>query len=113
MTTLAPEPPASPPSVVVDKSSTNVLLAKKIALAGGIGFLAVFIPGVLSVLDEIEGGSGHPFETTFWFSLLAAAVAAAIRGILAVLPWNLVPTDALHGFGNKPTQVVVEPPAKS
>ena len=92
----------------IDTSSANWLLAKKTAVAGAIAFLAVFIPGVLSVLDEIEGGSGHPFETTFWFSLLAGAIGAALRAIVAVLPWNLLPTDAFHGFGkDKPDEVVV------
>ena len=106
MSTPAPTPPAL---TTVDQTTRRKLLAKKVGFAGAIAFLAVFIPGVLSILDEIEGGSGHPFQTTFWFSLLAGAVGAGIRAIVAVLPWNLMPTDALHGFGqDKPTEVKVE-----
>ena len=90
-------------------TSANKLLLKKMAVAGVIAFLSVFIPAVLTALDEIEGGGGHSFSTEFWFSLLAGAVGAALRGALAYLPWNFTPTDALHGFAkDKPTEVVVE-----
>ena len=90
-------------------TSANKLLLKKMAVTGAIGFLSVFLPAVLTALDEIEGGAGHAFSTEFWFSLLAGAVAAGLRGVIALSPWNLLPTDVLHGFSkDKPTEVLVE-----
>ena len=115
MSTTAPVPtPAPSPSTVVDQSARWKLLAKKCAMAGGVSFLAVFIPAVLTALDEIEGGEGHSFSTEFWFSLLAGAVGAAVRAIIAVLPWNFVATDALHSIGgSRASEVKIEPPAKT
>jgi hypothetical protein len=90
-------------------TSANKLLLKKMAVTGLIGFLSVFLPAVLKGLDEIEGGAAHHFSTEFWFSLLAGAVAAGLRAVLALSPWNLLPTDVLHGFRkDKPTEILVE-----
>ena len=88
-------------------TSANKLLLKKAAITGVIAFLAVFIPAVLTVLDEIEGGAAHDFSTGFWFSLLAGAIAAALRAILALSPLNLVPTDALNSIGGSSKDEVV------
>ena len=90
-------------------TTANKLLLRKMALAGAVSFLAVFIPALLTALDEIEGGEGHSFSTKFWFSLLAGAVGAGLRGALALLPWNFTPTDSLHSLGeSKTTEVVVD-----
>jgi hypothetical protein len=89
-------------------TSANKLLLKKVGVTAAIGFLAVFLPGVLTALDSIEGGDAHSFGTTFWFSLLAGAIAGALRAVLALSPVNLFATDALHSVGQEhPDEIVV------
>ena len=90
-------------------TTANKLLLRKMAVAGVVSFLSVFIPSMLTALDEIEGGGEHSFSTKFWISLLAGAVGAGLRGALAFLPWNLTPTDALHSVGGSSvTEVTVD-----
>lgn len=67
------------------------LLIRKMLVAFAVTFGGALIPAVLDWLN-------HPQATSrnFWFALLAGALAAGLRAVLALSPINLVPSDAQH-----------------
>lgn len=77
----------------------NNLLLRKMVVAFLVAFGGVFIPAVLNVLDDIHNGISANWGTAFWLSLVAGAVSAGLRAVLAFSPLNLVPSDAQHTLG--------------
>jgi hypothetical protein len=65
------------------------------AIAFGAGFVGVFVPALLQILDSLTAGDEVGWSRTLLISLIAGAFAAGIRGALAVSPINLSPTDKL------------------
>lgn len=72
----------------VEKTKLELLLEKVLEYFA-LGFAAVFIPGVLNLLDDVHNGVGNSWHTSFWLALLAGGVAAGIRAVLNVLPFSL------------------------
>lgn len=89
----------------------NNLLLKKLALAFVLGFMPVFLGGLTTLFDQIANHTSGSINSTFLLSLLAGlisgAIAAGIRGVLAVFTDSFDPTDKLHGVGTTPDSVVV------
>ena len=77
-------------------TTANKLLLRKMAVAGVISFLAVFIPAMLTALDEIEGGGEHSFSTKFWI------LAAGGRGRSRPARRSGVPAVEPHAHGRAP-----------
>lgn len=86
----------------------NSLFFKKILLAFVLGFLPVFILGLIDALDNFAKG-GDIDLGLLWTTLLSLASGAVAVGLRAALAYftNFMPSDALHGPGNKPTSMTV------
>lgn len=67
------------------------LFARKLLIAFIVGFVAALADGLTSWSQ-----SGQPFSTSLIEALIVGALATAARGLLALLPINIVPSDAMH-----------------
>ena len=76
----------------------NALLLRKMLVAFAVAFGGVFIPAVLNILDDVHNGINNNWDTAFWISLVAGAVAAGLRALLALSPVNVIPSDAQHSL---------------
>lgn len=86
-----------------------MLLYKKMLVT----FLAVFFPVVLlALVDALDAiAKGDPDYNNIGRAFLLAGVvagcAAGGRAVIAVLPWNIVPSDALHTPGKHDARAAV------
>jgi hypothetical protein len=96
-------------------TSKNKLLLRKMGVAFIVGFLGVFLPAALQVLDALQSGTEQPDNwNVFWISLISGAVAAGVRAVLALSPISLTQTDKLNSLKNPAQSVTIEtaaPPA--
>lgn len=67
------------------------LFARKLLIAFIVGFVAALADGLTSWSQ-----SGQPFSTSLIEAMIVGALATAARGLLALLPINIVPSDAMH-----------------
>lgn len=97
--------------------SAAKLLVQKLVVAFVIGFAPVFLAGITTALssltDQLSTGGDIDFSflNVLFASLVAGAVTAASRAVLALMPGvNLVASDKLHslGKGDKPVAVKAE-----
>lgn len=77
-----------------------MLVLRKIGLAFVVGFAAVFLPGLIGIIDGLEGAVAGEVDWTLQLNLLASlvlgAAAAGIRALLMYLT-AFVPSDAQQG----------------
>jgi hypothetical protein len=73
------------------------LLLKKLLVAFVIGFVPVFLMGIVNILESIAAGNGE-FDVfaAALAGLVSGAAAAGLRLLLAEFT-NFLPTDRLHG----------------
>jgi hypothetical protein len=71
------------------------LLARKVAIAAGIGFALVLVARGGTIADAVEAGDWD-LVGELGYALLLAGAAGALRAIVA-LTTAFVPTDALNG----------------
>ena len=83
------------------------LMTRKLVVAFMVGFVPVFLTGLLGLLQSIaEGTPDWSVTTSLLIALIAGAGAAGLRAAIAVFT-DFIPSDRLHGFGNRPTSVTV------
>lgn len=71
---------------------SNEFLAKKCVVA----FLVGFLGSVVTLLEGLSKAPSFNFDRAAVISLIAGALAAGFRAVLALSPVNLVPSDAQH-----------------
>lgn len=76
-------------------------LVRKMAVAALMGFGGVLLPAVLGFLDDVHNGTPASFSGAFWLSVVAGGASAALRGIFALSPINLMPSDKAHSLIKK------------
>jgi hypothetical protein len=84
------------------------LLGRKVGIAFLVGFLGVFIPAILQVFDALQKGEEPTLTNAFLISLISGAIAAGVRGVLAISPLNLGVTDGLTSLKNPQEETIVE-----
>lgn len=86
------------------KAQLNKLLARKLVVAFVVGFVASFA-------DQITGlaQSQQPLTTSLLEGAAVGALAAAVRGLLAFSPVNIVPSDAATSLTRPRTAVPKHP----
>ena len=89
-------------------TTKNGLLFRKLVVAFGAGFLGVFLPAILHILDSVAKNVDVDFSGAFWISLISGAVAAGIRAIFALIPGiNIESTDQITSIGSNVDTVTV------
>jgi hypothetical protein len=90
-------------------TTKNKLLLRKMGIAFIVGFLGIFIPAALQVLDALQSGTEQPHNwNVFFISLITGAVAAGVRAALALSPINLGSTDKINSLTGKTKADAVE-----
>ena len=77
--------------LAIIKARLKSLFARKLLIAFIVGFLAALADGITSWSQ-----SPQPLTVSLVEALVVGALATAARGLLALLPINIVPSDALH-----------------
>lgn len=78
-------------------NTVNKLLLQKLALAFAVGFVGALLTSAAGWGDSPNTSWGR----AFWIGLLVGAVSAGARAVLALGPFNVVPSDTQHSlFGN-------------
>lgn len=73
-------------------NGSNKLLAAKCFIA----FLVGFLGSLVTFLEGLSKAPSFSFDRAAVISLIAGALAAGFRAVLALSPVNLVGTDAQH-----------------
>jgi hypothetical protein len=85
----------------------NRLFIKKLVLAFALGFVPVFLYGLLDILDAFSHGEAdYNLLASIAVAAVTGALSAGIRAVLALFT-NWMPTDNLHGIGDNPERVTV------
>lgn len=71
----------------------KTLFARKLLIAFVVGFLSAFVDAIIGISQ-----SQQPITTSLIEGAIVGAFATALRGLLALSPLNLVPSDANHSI---------------